>query len=160
MNGQMGMKALAVTLIVIIASVYGLLYLLYKWYMGLGPRWEIARFVNIVAKRLEARGCSPLDARQTALNEARLVFDGVPSTYEEAVRGPKRSPSRVGVKLRLIGLVLPAYERERYVEQWMDERNAIWRGEFAQQRFHGLRLLCGALVQSYETRAHARRSVD
>ncbi|WP_405814253.1 hypothetical protein OG241_06650 [Streptomyces sp. NBC_01390] len=72
----------------------------------------------------------------------------------------KNPESRVGVKLRVIGLVLPAGERERYVEQWMDERNAIRRGEFPKQRFHGFRLLCGAVVQSYETRVHARRSVD
>ncbi|WP_405814251.1 hypothetical protein OG241_06645 [Streptomyces sp. NBC_01390] len=72
----------------------------------------------------------------------------------------RQAESRVGVKLRVIGLVLPAGERERYVEQWMDERNAIRRGEFPKQRFHGFRLLCGAVVQSFETRVHARRSVE
>ncbi|MFF2429113.1 effector-associated domain 2-containing protein [Streptomyces mirabilis] len=72
----------------------------------------------------------------------------------------KDAETRVGAKLGLISLVLPAAERERYIEQWMDERNAIRRGEFPKQRFHGLRLVHGAVVQSYETRVHARRRVD
>ncbi|MER5511526.1 hypothetical protein ABT052_40375 [Streptomyces sp. NPDC002766] len=93
-----------------------------------------------------------------------LFMGNPPPSYQEVAEFladlRKGAESRVGVKLRLIGLVLPPEERGRYIEQWMDERNAIRRGEFPKQRFHGLRLLCGAVVQSYETRAHARRSVD
>ncbi|WP_331732132.1 hypothetical protein [Streptomyces sp. NBC_00989] len=100
----------------------------------------------------------------TFLNVQRVSrehFFSKPSSSETTPRRRRDPESRVGVKLRLISLVLPAgVARERYLEEWMDERNGIRRGIFPKRRFWALTVLFGAIGQSYESRVHARRQVD
>lgn len=92
---------------------------------------------------------------------SREHFFSKPSSSETTPRRRRDPESRVGVKLRLISLVLPAgVARERYLEEWMDERNGIRRGIFPKRRFWALTVLFGAIGQSYESRVHARRQVD
>lgn len=77
----------------------------------------------------------------------------------------RTAPRRTGEKLInrkcfLISLILPAPQRARYVEEWKDEWMAMRRGDIPKQCFHALRLIRGAVVQSYEERTEVRKQVD
>ncbi|MGW1209927.1 hypothetical protein ACWD5F_09795 [Streptomyces sp. NPDC002499] len=127
-----------------------------------GAAIAVVAYISIRAQLPSGWGQSGKSRLSSSMTLLSRLFDVVFPLLRDLQVSKLRNhrETRVGLKLRLISVVLPSGERERYIEQWMDERNAIRRGEFPKKRFHGLRLLSGAVIQSYESRVDARRSVD
>lgn len=127
---------------------------------GMGPLavWCLSRWF------LAARGSQQADLRylgqETSTVEAlRANRFWVVSSFRRTA--PRRTSEKlINRKCSLISLFLPEPQRARYVEEWKDEWMAMRRGDIPKQRFHALRLIRGAVVQSYEERTEVRKQVD
>ncbi|UIX31196.1 hypothetical protein [Streptomyces sp. GQFP] len=100
-----------------------------------------------------------LEARLVA-GEARLSFEFLGLRFSWRASPRRTSEKLINRKCSLISLILPAPQRARYAEEWKDEWLAMRRGDIPKQRFHALRLVRGAVVQSYEERTEVRKQVD